>query len=62
MSNERIVEIFDSVQYAMQAAEEMEGVEGLDYVELMTRIIQLASGRMYSYLQVMQQDAEPPKG
>jgi hypothetical protein len=43
-------EIMIGVVYAMQAAEEIGGPEGSEYVDLMNKIIQLATTRRDTFL------------
>ena len=51
--SDRAKEIYGNVEEAMQDAEEMEGVSGMDYVYLMEEIIDEASKRKSNHERLM---------
>jgi hypothetical protein len=51
--SERAKQIYGNVEDAMQDAEEMEGVSGVDYLNLMQEIIEEASKRKSNHKRIM---------
>jgi hypothetical protein len=51
--SERAKQIYGNVEDAMQDAEEMEGVSGVDYLNLMQEIIEEASKRKSNHERIM---------
>jgi hypothetical protein len=49
----RVEQIYNNVLNAMQDAEEMEGVSGVDYLNLMQEIIEEASKRKSNHERIM---------
>jgi hypothetical protein len=51
--SDRAKQIYGNVEDAMQDAEEMEGVSGVDYLNLMQEIIEEASKRKSNHERIM---------